>query len=112
LFSIFIASTTTGICPADTSSPTETGIPLTVPFRGDLTSPAWASSAISQAESEVFIERILEANPGCGIIEANGLTGKGNSEFAKQILSWPERPGGMTLLTNPPLADCTFGTVV
>ena len=32
---------------------------------------------VSQAEREVFRERIIEANPGCRIIEANGLYGKG-----------------------------------
>ena len=65
---------------------------------------------VSQAEREVFRERILEANPGCRIIEANGLTGKGSSEFAELILSWPEISGVMTLRHNPPLAICTLCT--
>ncbi|PTN10108.1 GTP-binding protein [Mangrovibacterium marinum] len=37
---------------------------------------------ISQAEREIFRERILEMNPNCRIIEANGLTGKGAMELA------------------------------
>ena len=65
---------------------------------------------VSQAEREVFRERILEANPGCRIIEANGLTGKGSAEIAELILSWPEISGVMTLRHNPPLAICTLCT--
>lgn len=37
---------------------------------------------ISQAEREIFRERIIEMNPNCRIIEANGLTGKGAVELA------------------------------
>lgn len=37
---------------------------------------------ISQAEREIFRERILEMNPDCHIIETNGLTGKGAAELA------------------------------
>jgi Ni2+-binding GTPase involved in maturation of urease and hydrogenase len=65
---------------------------------------------VSQAEREVFRERILEANPGCRIIEANGLTGKGSAEIAELILGWPEISGEMTLRHNPPLAICTLCT--
>lgn len=38
---------------------------------------------ISQAEREIFRERILEMNPDCRIIETNGLTGKGTAELSK-----------------------------
>ena len=38
---------------------------------------------VSQAEREIFRERVLEMNPGCRIIEANGLTGKGAAELSK-----------------------------
>lgn len=38
---------------------------------------------ISQAEREIFRERIIEMNPNCRIIETNGLTGKGSAELAK-----------------------------
>ena len=65
---------------------------------------------VSQAEREVFRERILEANPGCRIIEANGLTGKGSAELAELIMSWPDIAGEMVLRHNPPLAICTLCT--
>ncbi len=65
---------------------------------------------VSQAEREVFRERILEANPGCRIIEANGLTGKGSAELAKLMMSWPDIAGEMMLRHNPPLAICTLCT--
>ena len=38
---------------------------------------------VSQAEREIFRERVLEMNPACRIIEANGLTGKGAAELSK-----------------------------
>jgi G3E family GTPase len=38
---------------------------------------------VSQAEREIFRERVLEMNPGCRIIETNGLTGKGAAELSK-----------------------------
>ncbi|VVB70330.1 Urease accessory protein UreG [uncultured archaeon] len=65
---------------------------------------------VSQAEREVFRERILEANPGCRIIEANGLSGKGSSELAELMRSWPDISGEMVLRHNPPLAICTLCT--
>ncbi len=65
---------------------------------------------VSQAEREVFRERILEANPGCRIIEANGLTGKGSAELAELMMSWPDIAGEMMLRHNPPLAICTLCT--
>lgn len=65
---------------------------------------------VSQAEREVFRERILEANPRCRIVEANGLSGKGSAEVADLIKSWPETTGEMVLRHNPPLAICTLCT--
>ena len=65
---------------------------------------------VSQAEREVFRERVLEANPSCRIIEANGLSGKGSSELVELIKSWPEISGEMVLRHNPPLAICTLCT--
>lgn len=65
---------------------------------------------VSQAEREVFRERILEANPGCRIIEANGLSGKGSAELADLIKTWPDVSGEMVLRHNPPLAICTLCT--
>lgn len=63
---------------------------------------------VSQAEREVFRERILEANPGCRIVEANGLTGKGAAELAELIRDGPEAGDDMHLRHNPPLAICTL----
>jgi Ni2+-binding GTPase involved in maturation of urease and hydrogenase len=65
---------------------------------------------VSQAEREVFRERILEANPGCRIIEANGLSGKGSAELAQLMAGWPDIDGEMVLRHNPPLAICTLCT--
>ena len=65
---------------------------------------------VSQAEREVFRERILEANPRCRIVEANGLSGKGSAEIADLVKSWPEISGEMVLRHNPPLAICTLCT--
>ena len=63
---------------------------------------------VSQAEREVFRERILEANPRCRIIEANGLSGKGSSELSDLMKGWPDISGEMVLRHNPPLAICTL----
>lgn len=65
---------------------------------------------VSQAEREVFRERIIEANPKCRIVEANGLSGKGSSELADLMRSWPDVSGEMVLRHNPPLAVCTLCT--
>ncbi|NPV63705.1 MAG: hypothetical protein HPY61_13965 [Methanotrichaceae archaeon] len=65
---------------------------------------------VSQAEREVFRERILEVNSSCRIVEANGLTGKGAAELAEIIAGWPEISGEMVLRHNPPLAICTLCT--
>jgi Ni2+-binding GTPase involved in maturation of urease and hydrogenase len=78
---------------------------------------------VSQAEREVFRERIMEANPKCLIIEANGLTGQGASELGSAMLHAPEisdvddggdrgdREGAaMRLRHNAPLAVCTLCT--
>ncbi|UEC42094.1 MAG: Cobalamin synthesis protein, P47K [Methanothrix sp.] len=65
---------------------------------------------VSQAEREVFRERILEANPGCRIVEANGLTGKGAAELAELVRDGPDLAEDMHLRHNPPLAICTLCT--
>ena len=65
---------------------------------------------VSQAEREVFRERILEANPKCRIIEANGLSGKGSAELADLIRGWSDISGEMVLRHNPPLGVCTLCT--
>jgi Ni2+-binding GTPase involved in maturation of urease and hydrogenase len=63
---------------------------------------------VSQAEREVFRERVLEANPTCALVEANGLTGKGASELADIIVSSGEVTDEMRLRHTPPLAVCTL----
>jgi Ni2+-binding GTPase involved in maturation of urease and hydrogenase len=63
---------------------------------------------ISQAEREVFRERVLEVNPSCILIEANGLTGKGSAELANVISSAVEVNDDMRLRHTPPLAVCTL----
>lgn len=65
---------------------------------------------VSQAEREVFRERIIEANPKCRIVEANGLSGKGSSELGELMRGWPDVSGEMVLRHNPPLAVCTLCT--
>jgi len=66
---------------------------------------------VSQAEREVFRERIIEGNPGCRIIEANGLSGQGASELGNMMLHAPEIGySEMRLRHNAPLAICTLCT--
>lgn len=65
---------------------------------------------VSQAEREVFRERVVEVNPKCRIVEANGLTGKGSRELADIIKYYREIDGEMLLRHNPPLAVCTLCT--
>ncbi len=65
---------------------------------------------VSQAEREVFRERVNEANPGCRIIEANGLSGQGASELAEVIAEMPDMAQELTLRHNAPLAICTLCT--
>ncbi len=63
---------------------------------------------VSQAEREVFRERVLEVNPDCKALESNGLTGKGAMELAEIITSWKEVVPGMKLRHNPPFSICTL----
>ncbi len=63
---------------------------------------------VSQAEREVFRERVLEVNPECQALESNGLTGKGAMELADIITGWKEAAPGMELRHNPPFAICTL----
>jgi Ni2+-binding GTPase involved in maturation of urease and hydrogenase len=64
---------------------------------------------ISQAEREIFRERVLEMNSGCRIIEINGLTGKGAAELAScfcRELSFDY--SNEKLRHNAPFAICTL----
>lgn len=65
---------------------------------------------VSQAEREVFRERVLDVNPTCSIVEANGLTGKGSFELAELIRVFPDISIEMKLRYNPPLAICSLCT--
>jgi Ni2+-binding GTPase involved in maturation of urease and hydrogenase len=98
-----------GICVIDsTSGPNNPGkagpflscADIVVVTKGDM---------ISQAEREIFRERILEANPKCRILDFNGLNGQGAAELAKQILlsnnSFTQEE---TLRHNAPFSVCTL----
>ncbi len=63
---------------------------------------------VSQAEREVFRERVLEANPTCTLIEANGLTGKGSAELVEVIAEASDASEDMWLRHTPPLGVCTL----
>lgn len=98
-----------GICVIDsTSGPNNPGkagpflscADIVVVTKGDM---------ISQAEREIFRERILEANPGCKVLDFNGLNGQGAAELSKHILqsnntfSQEEK-----LRHNAPFSVCTL----
>jgi Ni2+-binding GTPase involved in maturation of urease and hydrogenase len=64
---------------------------------------------ISQAEREIFRERILEVNPNCKVIEAHGLSGQGCIELAEEIVKSPEVSlEEEKLRHSAPLAVCTL----
>jgi Ni2+-binding GTPase involved in maturation of urease and hydrogenase len=64
---------------------------------------------ISQAEREIFRERILEVNPNCKVIDANGLSGQGCMELAEEIVKSPEVSLEKERLRHSaPLAVCTL----
>lgn len=65
---------------------------------------------VSQAEREVFRERVIEVNPECRIIEANGLSGQGASELVEIIQDMLETGNDLSLRHNAPLAICTLCT--
>lgn len=64
---------------------------------------------ISQAEREIFRERVLEVNPQCKIIEANGLSGQGCVELGEEMLNSKEVSlDEEELRHSAPLAVCTL----
>jgi Ni2+-binding GTPase involved in maturation of urease and hydrogenase len=64
---------------------------------------------VSQAEREIFRERVLEMNGKCRIIETNGLTGKGSSELASLFeQAQPFNEKDDTLRHNAPFSICTL----
>ena len=98
-----------GVCVVDATSGPNTPLKLG-PFlstadvvmvtKGDI---------ISQAEREIFRERVLEVNPDCMIIDANGLSGQGCAEFAKLMMQSEEATLEEDRLRHSaPLAICTL----
>lgn len=66
---------------------------------------------VSQAEREVFRERVIEVNGNCKIVEANGLTGRGSTELCEILASAScNSLSDMKLRHTPPLAICTLCT--
>lgn len=64
---------------------------------------------ISQAEREIFRERVLEVNPKCKVIDANGLSGQGCMELAEEIYKSEEVSlEEEKLRHSAPLAVCTL----
>jgi len=65
---------------------------------------------ISQAEREVFRERILEMNPNCRIYDVNGLSGQGCGEIADEIIETKPLISleDEELRHNAPLCICTL----
>lgn len=98
-----------GVCVIDATSgpnnPTKVGpflssADIVVITKGDM---------ISQAEREIFRERIIEVNPDCKIIDINGLSGQGCTELANQIKTIKIEPSKNELLRhNAPFAVCTL----
>ena len=96
------------VCVIDTTSgpnnplkvgPLLTSADVVVVTKGDM---------VSQAEREVFRERVLEANPGCRVIEANGRTGKGARELAELVLKMDHVGNDLRLRNSPPFSICTL----
>jgi Ni2+-binding GTPase involved in maturation of urease and hydrogenase len=64
---------------------------------------------ISHAEREIFRECIFETNPNCMIIDANGLSGQGTTEFASQIMNFKKDiSDNDSLRHNAPFSICTL----
>lgn len=64
---------------------------------------------ISQAEREIFRERVLEMNPGCKVLEVNSLSGQGCAELAEEMAKAHQvSPDGGELRHSAPLAVCTL----
>jgi Ni2+-binding GTPase involved in maturation of urease and hydrogenase len=63
---------------------------------------------VSQAERDVFRDRIVEAAPGVRIREVNALYGIGVDPIADAIATTPEAADDMALRGNPPVGTCTI----
>jgi Ni2+-binding GTPase involved in maturation of urease and hydrogenase len=98
-----------GICVIDATSGPNT--PLKVgPFLSTAdVAVITKGDMISQAEREIFRERVLEVNPNCKVIEANGLSGQGCIELAEEMLKAKEVTlDEEKLRHSAPLAVCTL----
>jgi hypothetical protein len=64
---------------------------------------------VSQAEKEVFRERIREVNPDLDIVETNAVQGTGMRYLLRAIEDYPEitDPDAIVLRGVPPLGVCT-----
>jgi Ni2+-binding GTPase involved in maturation of urease and hydrogenase len=62
---------------------------------------------VSQAEREVFRERIREVAPGVKIRETDALHGIGIDPLVDMILAVPDAREAMMLRGNPPVGTCT-----
>jgi Ni2+-binding GTPase involved in maturation of urease and hydrogenase len=98
-----------GVCVIDATSGPNT--PLKV---GPLLSTAnviviTKGDVISQAEREIFRQRLLEMNPGAELVNANGLSGQGAAELASRIeRSSDIELAGERLRHTAPLSICTL----
>ncbi|MPM10812.1 Urease accessory protein UreG [bioreactor metagenome] len=64
---------------------------------------------VSQAEREIFRERVIEMNSKCRVIETNGLTGKGSAELASLLTEGLEfNEVDDELRHNAPFSICTL----
>jgi len=65
---------------------------------------------VSQAEKEVFREKIRETNPALEIVETNALQGTGMRYLLRAIEDFPEitDPDTIVLRGAPPLGVCTI----
>lgn len=98
-----------GVCVIDATSGPNT--PLKVgPFLSTAdVAVVTKGDMISQAEREIFRERVLEVNPNCKVIEANGLSGQGCVELAEEMLKAKEVAlEEEKLRHSAPLAVCTL----
>ena len=98
-----------GVCVIDATSGPNT--PLKV---GPLLSTAnviviTKGDMISQAEREIFRERLLEMNPAAELVNANGLSGQGAAEIAARLSSAAEVSlESERLRHTAPLSVCTL----
>ncbi len=98
-----------GVCVIDATSGPNT--PLKV---GPLLSTAnliviTKGDVISQAEREIFRERLLEMNPAAELVNANGLSGQGAAELAAAMEGCAELDlSAERLRHTAPLSICTL----